>query len=68
MLGIGVEPKVSVQEIGVGVVVELMPAQPALQAQSADALPRCAQIQRCHVARHLGIQLPTSVLPRVTVA
>ena len=54
MRGIGIQAEVSVQEVGIGVVVELASAEPALQAERSETRPEGAQVQRGHVARHLG--------------
>ena len=52
--GVGVEAEVAVEQIGVGVVVELAAAEAAFEAEGSEARAGGAEIERGHVARDFG--------------
>ena len=58
--GIGVEAEVAVEEIGVGVVVELAAAQAALQAERAELGRKARRLRVAMLRATSGIQLPRS--------
>ena len=64
--GVGVEAEVAVEQIGVGVVVELAAAQAALQAESAERGREARRFSVAMLRATSGIQLPRSCVPRVT--
>ena len=68
MRGVGVEAEVAVEQKEIGVVVVLVSAEPALQAERAEARLVGAEIQRGHVARDFGNPVAESCGPRETTA
>ena len=51
---VGIHAEVSVQQVGVGIIVELVAAEAAFQTQRAPFGFGGAEIERCHVARDFG--------------
>ena len=52
--GVGIEAEEAMKLVGVRVVIELPPAQTALQAEGPETRRRSAQVERGHVACDIG--------------